>query len=111
MICMYKYIFIFFFLNYLFSVFFSGFLFTGDRYVFSAAACARRALKNKAVGYLAALCEPEWIADVSRRVTQAANMTDEISALAALDLAAARFRGQNKPQSSPLPRLLNFSGP
>ena len=65
----------------------------GTPYVFSAAACARRALKNKALGYLATLGDPAVIASVSQRLAHAANMTDEVSALAALDLAVRHNHG------------------
>lgn len=65
----------------------------GEAYEFSAAACARRALKNKALGYLSALGEPEVTEQLLRRFKEATNMTDEISALAALDRAGARLGG------------------
>jgi aminopeptidase N len=61
-------------------------------YEFSAAACARRALKNKALAYLATLSasggDARIVEDLTRRVIQAANMTDEQGALSALDLGA-----------------------
>lgn len=98
----------------------------GEPYEFNAAACARRALKNKALvggtgglacaasaavaggqrgsspalhrcqprhprpppqGYLAALGDPAVTQQLARRFREATNMTDEISALAALDRA------------------------
>lgn len=62
-------------------------------YEFSAAACARRALKNKALGYLATLGDASVLDELSQRVATAANMTDEFSALAALDLAASSSAG------------------
>ena len=58
-------------------------------YEFSAAACARRALKNKALGYLATLGDARVTADLEARAATAANMTDEFAALMALDMAAA----------------------
>jgi aminopeptidase N len=58
-------------------------------YEFTAPACARRALKNKALGYLATLCDAGVTADLTSRVASAANMTDEFAAVAALDLAAS----------------------
>lgn len=58
-------------------------------YEFSAAACARRALKNKALGYLATLGDAGVTADLQARAATAANMTDEFAALIALDMAAA----------------------
>lgn len=57
----------------------------GEAYEFNAAACARRALKNKALGYLAALGDPAVTEGLLRRLREATNMTDEINALAALD--------------------------
>ena len=66
----------------------------GTPYEFNAAACARRALKNKALGYLASLKEESVTEELLRRFREAANMTDEISALAALDLAGGDARTQ-----------------
>ncbi|PRW56145.1 puromycin-sensitive aminopeptidase isoform X1 isoform A [Chlorella sorokiniana] len=63
----------------------------GTPYEFNAAACARRALKNKALGYLAALGEPAVTEQLARRFKEATNMTDEISALAALDRAGGQL--------------------
>lgn len=59
----------------------------GEAYEFNAAACARRALKNKALGYLASLGDPAVTASLLQRFREATNMTDEISALASLDRA------------------------
>ncbi|EFN58926.1 hypothetical protein CHLNCDRAFT_19903 [Chlorella variabilis] len=59
----------------------------GEQYEFTAAACARRALKNKALGYLAALGDPGVTEQLLHRFRGATNMTDEINALAALDRA------------------------
>ncbi|GAX81576.1 hypothetical protein CEUSTIGMA_g9004.t1 [Chlamydomonas eustigma] len=56
----------------------------GTPYVFSAAACARRAIKNKCLVMLAALELPETTALALGRFRGAANMTDSISALSAL---------------------------
>lgn len=64
----------------------------GTPYVFNAAACARRALKNKALGYLASLKDASVTEELLRRFKSAVNMTDEISALAALDLAGGAAR-------------------
>ncbi|KAI7843850.1 hypothetical protein COHA_002401 [Chlorella ohadii] len=63
----------------------------GTPYEFTAAACARRALKNKALGYLAALGEPAVTEQLARRAQEATNMTDEISALVALDRAGGQL--------------------
>jgi aminopeptidase N len=43
-------------------------------------------------GYLSALGEPEVTEQLLRRFKEATNMTDEISALAALDRAGERMR-------------------
>ncbi|KAL4441019.1 hypothetical protein ABPG77_010450 [Micractinium sp. CCAP 211/92] len=59
----------------------------GEAYEFNAAACARRALKNKALGYLASLGDPAVTSSLLQRFREATNMTDEINALAALDRA------------------------
>lgn len=64
----------------------------GTPYEFNAAACARRALKNKSLGYLAALKVDGITQDLLRRFKAATNMTDEISALAALDRAGGAAR-------------------
>ncbi|CAK0786230.1 hypothetical protein CVIRNUC_009443 [Coccomyxa viridis] len=45
---------------------------------------ARRAVKNKALGYLSALDDPAVHADLLERTRSATNMTDQISALAGL---------------------------
>lgn len=66
----------------------------GEAYEFTAAACARRALRNKALGYLAALGEAPVTEELSRRLRGATNMTDEISALAALDHAGGAARAE-----------------
>jgi aminopeptidase N len=60
---------------------------------FSAPACARRALKNKALGYLATLQDESITKQLLGRFHSAANMTDEMAALAALDLATATLSG------------------
>lgn len=73
----------------------------GEPYEFSAAACARRALKNKALGYLANLGEPAVTEQLLRRAREATNMTDEISALAALDRAGARGGVWGRLRSAP----------
>ena len=49
-----------------------------------AAQAARRALKNKALGYLSALGDPKVSADLLERTRSATNMTDQTSALAGL---------------------------
>lgn len=64
----------------------------GTPYEFNAAACARRALKNKALGYLSTLKEEAITTELLRRFHSAVNMTDEISALAALDIAGGAAR-------------------
>lgn len=64
----------------------------GEPYVFNAAACAKRALKNKALGYLACLGDDEINGNLLTRFREATNMTDEISALAALDRAGGAPR-------------------
>ncbi|KAK9814410.1 hypothetical protein WJX72_005522 [[Myrmecia] bisecta] len=56
----------------------------GEEYVFNAAEASRRALKNKALGYLAALGDAQITADVLRRFREAGNMTDKVAALASL---------------------------
>ena len=66
----------------------------GTPYEFNAAACARRALKNKALGYLSTLKEESITNELLRRFRDAANMTDEISALAALDSAGGAARDE-----------------
>ena len=50
----------------------------------SCAQAARRAVKNKALGYLSALDDPAVHADLLERMRSATNMTDQISALAGL---------------------------
>lgn len=49
-----------------------------------AAQAAKRALKNKALGYLSALDDPSVSADLLERTRSATNMTDQIAALAGL---------------------------
>ena len=56
----------------------------GVPYSFDAASCARRALKNTALGYLATLKTPEVASDCLARVKAASNMTDQVAALACL---------------------------
>ncbi|KXZ50521.1 hypothetical protein GPECTOR_16g696 [Gonium pectorale] len=56
----------------------------GTPYQFNAAACARRAIKNRCLTMLSSLEEPDITAMLLRRFREASNMTDEISALAAL---------------------------
>eukprot|EP00887_Chlorella_sp_A99_P002892 scaffold6.g2892.t1 len=64
----------------------------GQAYAFTAADCARRGLKNKALAYLASLKEPAVMQALLARFRAATNMTDEIAALAALDLAGGEER-------------------
>lgn len=64
----------------------------GVPYQFTAAACARRALKNKALGYLAALKDDGITTQLQQRFAEATNMTDEIAALAALDRVGGAAR-------------------
>ncbi|KAG2500410.1 hypothetical protein HYH03_001981 [Edaphochlamys debaryana] len=66
----------------------------GTPYVFNAAACARRALKNRCLTMLSTLEEPGITAMLLRRFNEAANMTDEISALSALVELAGPERDQ-----------------
>ena len=74
----------------------------GTPYVFNAAACARRAIKNKALAVLASLALPETTALVLERFRGAANMTDSVSALAAL----VEVKVRHKPQSFPNQKTL-----
>jgi aminopeptidase N len=80
----------------------------GTPYDFNAAACARRALKNKALGYLASLKDASITEELQRRFKEATNMTDEIAALAALDVVGGPAREESlnafysKWQSEPL---------
>jgi aminopeptidase N len=53
---------------------------------------AKRALKNKALGYLSFTCDPAVRTDLLARARGASNMTDRISALAALVDAACPER-------------------
>jgi aminopeptidase N len=66
----------------------------GTPYQFSAEACARRALKNRAVTYLASLKDNTITESIFKRFKEATNMTDEISALAALDIAGGAHRDE-----------------
>ena len=52
--------------------------------VCGALQAAKRALKNKALGYLSALNDPKVSADLLERARSATNMTDQIAALAGL---------------------------
>ena len=54
------------------------------KYSPDAKSAARRALKNKALAYLAALDDKQVIGHVLHRFNTATNMTDKIAALAAL---------------------------
>lgn len=56
----------------------------GQKYSPDAKSAARRALKNKALAYLAALGDTTITQQVLDRFGAATNMTDKISALAAL---------------------------
>lgn len=66
----------------------------GKPYHFSAEACARRALKNRAMTYLASLKDDSITESIFKRFKEATNMTDEISALAALDIAGGAHRNE-----------------
>lgn len=66
----------------------------GAAYQFNAEACARRALKNRAVMYLASLKDDSITSSIFNRFKEATNMTDEISALAALDVAGGTHRDE-----------------
>ena len=77
----------------------------GQTYSPDAKSAARRALKNKALAYLAALGDPKVTPQILERFRKATNMTDKISALAALidsegeqstKLAAACWAADNK---------------
>ncbi len=57
---------------------------SAPRYASDGPARAARALKNTALGYLAALEEPALAADAAARYAAADNMTDQLAALAAL---------------------------
>ena len=57
---------------------------SGQEYSPAAKSAARRALKNKALAYLAALGDASVTQQVLDRFRAATNMTDKISALAAL---------------------------
>jgi len=56
----------------------------GTPYSPDAASAARRALKNKCLGYLSSLEDPEITKEVLNRFREATNMTDQIAALACL---------------------------
>ena len=64
----------------------------GTAYEFNATACARRALKNMALGYLAALKEDSITSDLVQRFKNASSMTDEFAALSALDRVGGSAR-------------------
>ncbi|KAG2426781.1 hypothetical protein HXX76_012837 [Chlamydomonas incerta] len=53
-------------------------------YRYAAAACARRALKNRALALLSTLEDPAITAELASRFRAATNMTDEIAALGCL---------------------------
>lgn len=56
----------------------------GEAYSPSFAQSARRALKNKAMAFLASLDEPDVSAELAERFRSAGNMTDSVAALSAL---------------------------
>ncbi|GLC52687.1 hypothetical protein PLESTB_000657300 [Pleodorina starrii] len=56
----------------------------GEPYHFNAAACARRAIKNRCLAMLSSLEEPEITSMLLDRFKAATNMTDEIAALSCL---------------------------
>lgn len=56
----------------------------GEVYSPDAKSAARRAIKNKALAYLAALGDDAVTQQILERFRKAANMTDKISALSAL---------------------------
>ncbi|KAL6767073.1 hypothetical protein ACKKBG_A38465 [Auxenochlorella protothecoides x Auxenochlorella symbiontica] len=64
----------------------------GSPYEFEAGACARRALKNAALGALARLGGEGVTQDLLARFRAATNMTDEAAALAALDRIGGKVR-------------------
>lgn len=66
----------------------------GVPWTFTSEACARRALKNRALGYLASLKDESITESIFNRFKEATNMTDEISALGALDIAGGQRRNE-----------------
>jgi aminopeptidase N len=66
----------------------------GTPWKFTSEDCARRALKNRAIGYLATLKDDAITESIFNRFKEATNMTDEISALGALDIAGGALRDQ-----------------
>jgi aminopeptidase N len=66
----------------------------GVPWTFTSEACARRALKNRAIGYLATLKDEAVTESIFNRFKEATNMTDEISALGALDIAGGNRRDE-----------------
>jgi len=56
----------------------------GEPYSPDAASSAKRALKNKCMGYLSSLNDPDFNAKILQRFREATNMTDQIATLAAL---------------------------
>ena len=65
----------------------------GEPFSPDAASMGKRALKNKCLGYLAALEDPEFTTEVLQRFREATNMTDTIAALAALSDHDCKERG------------------
>jgi len=63
-------------------------------WTFTSEACARRALKNRALGYLATLKDDAITESIFDRFKGATNMTDEIAALGALDIAGGKRRDE-----------------
>ena len=63
-------------------------------WTFTSEACARRALKNRALGYLATLKDDAITESIFDRLKGATNMTDEIAALGALDIAGGKRRDE-----------------
>jgi len=51
---------------------------TGDAYVFNATECARRTLKQKAIGMLSTLEDPGLLDMILQRFREATNMTDQV---------------------------------
>jgi len=56
----------------------------GTPYAFNSHACARRAIKNRAIDWLNALDDPSVHASTLNRYREASNMTDQVAALSAL---------------------------
>ena len=65
----------------------------GEPFSPDSASMGKRALKNKSLGYLASLEDPDFTKEVLQRFSDATNMTDTIAALAALSDHDCEERG------------------